>query len=1097
MAVLSARQIQVTALIVALLVVLTGSFAYVAVQREIGLSSQRLQHHMDHLEADIQALKTALGQVSLSGDKGFFPGVRRRLQIEPIGGASVPDVNQYLVYDAVFQSRLRLEMPASLHDDRVELAVFGLSTALQLYSSLAQAPSGSMFPLMLLSKDGRVRMSTPCQGAPAEEDRQRGQVAPCANQRVILNGMLTKLSEADDNVQLTAVRLEGGETAVLAYRLVKPYSNSDVPWVADREWVVVSYFDTEDSLSQRYQGMQGLMGPIITSRVELFDAQGKALSPAPLRTADASPGWSMHRDGTVFRIDGDHGISARYFTPYRHYAEELGPGLAAVGLLVLVSCIATLFFARWYVQRFYEPAKRQIKRIEESDAFGRQVIDAAQLAIVVCTWPEGKILRCNELAIAWFDDLARMRRAVIDWRTSNATAQQEGEQRLTLGDRHIVGKFLATRYEDQDALLCTFRDVSEDVQAHETLEQARQAADESNAAKSEFLATMSHEIRTPLYGVLGMLELLASTPLSQVQQGFIRTIESSSDQLLNVIGDVLDMSKIEAGGLTLHNEPFSAIELTERVVQVHGPKAAGRGIFLHCTIATDVPVTLLGDAGRVRQILNNLVSNAIKFTEIGRVMVALTVETKDAQAVHLRWRVSDTGVGMSETELTHVFEPFYQARSARLGGGGTGLGLAICRKLVKMMGGHIEAISHRNVGSTFLVELPFTPGQSEPAQAEAETLHGLKVYVRAPTQELRDHYRNWVTRWGATCELVSGGDLPSMEAESVLVQVLPEQMSPVPAHMRQVFCTQTGPLHPNPVQQGWQVNCYAIRSIRQAILLSAGRQLVASADTVGYAPEATRQAMDRLGLRILVVEDSVLNQEVLKWQLESLGCEVTLCGSPRRAIELWSDDHFDILLTDANMPELSGREMVSALRERGMKRPAVCVTANAVSELFTPAAAGGLIDAWLAKPVSAQSLKVCLVKVCADRRLLNSAVDPVADPGQSLLDESDADDVPYFVREVFVTAMGGDVMLLRGAAERADSHGLDEILHRVRGGLVMSNSRGLASECARLESSLANEGMSEGVSADLKTFCDALQTMVDAVRNKMATQNSPQPDGTP
>lgn len=225
--------------------------------------------------------------------------------------------------------------------------------------------------------------------------------------------------------------------------------------------------------------------------------------------------------------------------------------------------------------------------------------------------------------------------------------------------------------------------------------------------------------------------------------------------------------------------------------------------------------------------------------------------------------------------------------------------------------------------------------------------------------------------------------------------------------MRQVFCTQTGPLHPNPVQQGWQVNCYAIRSIRQAILLSAGRQLVASADTVGYAPEATRQAMDRLGLRILVVEDSVLNQEVLKWQLESLGCEVTLCGSPRRAIELWSDDHFDILLTDANMPELSGREMVSALRERGMKRPAVCVTANAVSELFTPAAAGGLIDAWLAKPVSAQSLKVCLVKVCADRRLLNSAVDPVADPGQSLLDESDADDVPYFVREVFVTAMGG------------------------------------------------------------------------------------------
>ncbi len=555
---------------------------------------------------------------------------------------------------------------------------------------------------------------------------------------------------------------------------------------------------------------------------------------------------------------------------------------------------------------------------------------------------------------------------------------------------------------------------------------------------------------------------------------------------MNVIGDVLDMSKIEAGGLTLHAEPFSPIELTESVLQVFGAKAAAKGIFLHSTIDTAVPMTLLGDAGRLRQILSNLISNAIKFTEIGRVTVALTVELAQAGSPRLQWRVSDTGVGMSESELVHVFEPFYQARSARLNSGGTGLGLAICHKLATMMNGRIQALSQRNVGSTFLLDVPLAQ-PAAPAQDHESTddaLRGVKVYVRAPTQELRDHYRNWLTKWGADCELL-GGQPTQMEAQAVLVQVLPEQMSPIPGHARQVFCTQIGPLQPNPVQQGWQISCLAVRSLLLAVQFAAERQPASTAIPEPRGSVATQQALGRLGLRVLVVEDSALNQEVLRWQLESLGCEVTLCGSPLRALTIWSDDVYDILLTDANMPEMSGRDMVRQLREQGMKRPVVCVTANAMSEI-EPDVSEGLIDAWLIKPVSSDSLKVCLVKVCSSTGRDEPAIRLEAE----IPDKLDGEEVPDFIRDVFVTSMSSDLALLRRALDEAEFQAMGPVLHRVRGGLTMAGVKRLASECSMLEALLASEDVPPAFISGLGRFCDVLESKILAVKQAIVASHS-------
>lgn len=1075
---LTSRQIQIGALSLASLLVLATFLVYVTLEREVRIAGQQLTHSMEHLEEDVDAIKTALGQLAPVNDQDLAPSIKQSLGFTPIPASG--DAQRYVVHDRSFDLKLQLEAPMSSDAERTAFGTFGDITALQFYSHLAQMTSLST-QILIMSRDAQVKISTPC--VLKQITLHASRVNACQNREFVWNEIVSRAVNIGDAVQFAVITLPDGSAAGLIHRSIDVSGPGFPTALANQRWIAVAPIDIGISPLTQSEGHEILGArPGHASRVEFYDEAGRNLNSGQSTLADVSPGWSIRSEGLIYRVDGDSGLSIRYVIPYHYYTAELVPRLAAVVILMLVSSIVTLFLARWYLRRFYEPGQRQQRRMEESEAFGRQVIDAAQLAVIVCEWPAGKILRANDVAVEWFGDDASLRAAAVKCTTTHDEADllpHEGIH-LMLGQRHILATYQRTRYEDKGALLCTFRDVSDDVEARETLVRAKQAADESNAAKSMFLATMSHEIRTPLYGALGMLELLAATPMSEVQRGFVRTIQASSDQLLNVIGDVLDMSKIEAGGLTLHEERFSPLDLTEGVVQMYGAKAADKGLFLHCVVDAAVPELLAGDGVRLRQILTNLVSNAIKFTEVGRIVVALTVEGLDDGAARLHWRVSDSGVGLSEVELPHIFEPFYQARSSRLAAGGTGLGLAICHTLAQLMGGGIDVVSQRNVGSTFLVRIPFAVAPSAARTQAAHALDGIKVYVRAPTQELREHYSSWLTKWGALCVTV-GVERQQMDASAVLLQIMPEQMSPFPAHARQVFCTQAGPLHPDPILHGWQVNSHAIRSIALAVTLAAGRPSAMSPDEAERPPDP-QQAASRLALRVLVVDDSPLNQEVLGRQLQSLDCEVTLCGDPRRALELWSDEAFDLLLTDMNMPEMSGRELVTQLRGRGMKRPAVCVTANAVSEILAANESDSLMNAWLVKPVTVDALRKGLLQACSEA-FPNDAAS--SGPGVAA-----ADDVPDFVRQAFVVAMSADTLALREAVAHQDAQAVRDILHRVRGGLVMANSAGMSQACVRMEADLTASGISPELEIDIDHFIGILQSKIEEVRAAMARDGS-------
>ncbi|WP_268247097.1 ATP-binding protein, partial [Jeongeupia chitinilytica] len=268
------------------------------------------------------------------------------------------------------------------------------------------------------------------------------------------------------------------------------------------------------------------------------------------------------------------------------------------------------------------------------------------------------------------------------------------------------------------------------------LASAKSAADAANKAKSAFLAMMSHEIRTPLYGVLGTLELLGNTVLSAQQKGYLDTIGHSSGNLLQIINDILDFSKIEADQLTLEAAPFDPIALVEGVAMNFAPLARQKGVELYCCLQPDAPM-LVGDRHRLQQVLSNLVGNAVKFTDSGKIVIRLGGSEAEPGRFGLQLQVADSGIGIGKADQAQLFEPFTQAdNSTARRFGGTGLGLSICRKLVTLMGGEIELVSELGLGSSFSVTLPLTIAE----RRQPASLAGVPpVHVLASAGDLREN----------------------------------------------------------------------------------------------------------------------------------------------------------------------------------------------------------------------------------------------------------------------------------------------------------------------------------------------------------------------
>ena len=523
------------------------------------------------------------------------------------------------------------------------------------------------------------------------------------------------------------------------------------------------------------------------------------------------------------------------------------------------------------------------------------------------------------------------------------------------------------------------------------LERASQAAQAATKAKSAFLATMSHEIRTPMNGVVGMTELLADTPLTAQQREYTSMIRSSGEALVTIINDILDFSKIEAGRLDVETTDFNLYGATEQAVDLLAERAHAQGVELTVRFDQAVPLAVAGDPGRLRQVLTNLIGNAVKFTEHGAVSVQVGVEQEDDDTVLVRVAVSDTGIGISGEALARLFQPFSQADSSTTRRfGGTGLGLAISKRLVELMGGTIDAESVEGEGSTFRFTLPFEKRATLPMDPTLEgMLRGLRVLavddnaanrallerslgVHGLSMDTERHPTQALARLRTAADggrpyglVLADVMMPNMDGLELGRQAKADSALP---GCPLILLTGADDVSVEDAAAAGFAACLTT-PIRQAQLLASVQSVLAeSADAhsvnrqQGVTTDRPTETSARTDTQVLVAEDNAVNQKVAVLMLEKLGCTVDIVPNGREAVEAVTRHPYDIVLMDCQMPELDGFGATAEIRRlMGEERriPIIAMTANAMQGDRERCLAAGMDD-YIAKPVKSQALSDAL-----------------------------------------------------------------------------------------------------------------------------------------
>ncbi|MBC9251247.1 hypothetical protein A9179_13260 [Pseudomonas alcaligenes] len=564
--------------------------------------------------------------------------------------------------------------------------------------------------------------------------------------------------------------------------------------------------------------------------------------------------------------------------------------------------------------------------------------------------------------------------------------------------------------------LCIAKDISNEQEAAQLLRNAMERAEEASRAKSDFVASMSHEIRTPMNAVLGLTQLLSNTHLSAEQNKYLQMLRGAGESLLGILNDVLDFSKLEAGHLAITPAPFRLGEVLSALATVMSVNAAEKDLELIIGVEPDVPEAFIGDAQRLQQVLVNLVGNAIKFTEHGEVALLVQQLSADAETACLRFRIRDSGIGITAEQQARLFTPFTQADSSiarRFGG--TGLGLTICKRLVSMMGGSIEVQSTPGAGSEFRVELPL-PLARQPSQAvEAFSLENRRILVVDDNPTSLEYLSKTIASWQARVDGVASGQealqlaraqalrgeffdlliadwqMPEMDGLRTLQAIralAPTQPPPPSIIMVSAF-------HRSALMQttaAAEIEAVLLKPVTSASLLSTLKEVLATQtdQAITAHPGSSHSPAKPLqGVHLLLVEDNPLNQFVAKGMLELAGASVEIADNGQQAIDRLRADaqRYQLVLMDVHMPVMDGFSATRVIRnELQLQLPVLAVSAGVLSHEREQCVAAGM-NGFVAKPIDCAQMLATIGQHLAPVTQAEDGLSPLVIP--STLEQAD------------------------------------------------------------------------------------------------------------